>query len=488
VLVVALLGACHEQETSAPRVTISGRKIPFFPMPADFGDLDSSAVELIRSAGEELDQDPENPHAWTRLGIVLHAHRRFEMARTCYEQRLLRDTEDARSWYFLALIEEEQGAPERAIERFEQALRLAPDYPPVHWRLGYLFLGRGELERAEAALQAALALAPEDAASVVGLARVRLQQQRFPEAVMLLEEHLLRLPRDGNARYLLGIAYRGAGRMEEAARVLGQGSGADPIRKDPWLEELFSQRRGYRTDFLRAVDLLNQGQIDPALHLLLELRERQPDDTLVHVQLHRAYRMKGELDKAIELLLEARAIDPLHEIIHLHLAGAYRERALGRAGGPDVPVLELALSSAQRACEVSPTYAAAHGLLGDVLTDLGRGEEAAEAYVQAATLDRDSIMWHQKASFALCRAGRFAQALPLLERLDTLEPESSRTLFFLGAALANTGRLEEARSKLERARSLAPGDESVRKALQDLDRAAASRSGSGSPADPGGER
>jgi tetratricopeptide (TPR) repeat protein len=430
--------------------------------------LDPDAAELVRRAAAELDEDVESPERWTQLGLALHAHDRLDAARACYEQRLLRDAEDARTWYWLALAEDELGRIDLALEHLEQCLRRAPDYPPVHWRRGFLLLGRGEIEHAAKAFQAALDIAPHDAATVVGMARVEIQQGAHAAAAARLEAHLRRLPRDANARYLLGTTYRTLGRTQEAERLLAGSSGAEPLRVDPWRDEMRTQRLGYRTDFLRAVERLGRGEVAAAIALLEELRARQPEDTLVLVNLHRARRLNGELDRALELLLDARELDPLLDVVHLHLAGVYRDLARRDGGAPDRALLEAAFASSQVACELSPTRADAHGMHGDVLAELGRADEALAAHVRAAELDRDAAMWQERAASALCNAGRWAEAVPHLRRLDLLQPRSARTLFHLGAALANSGALEEARVTLEQARFLAPEDAAIRKALERL--------------------
>lgn len=455
----------------APTATLGGTgELARAPLPEDTDGLDPAALELVRRAAAEVDADARRPEPWTRLGMAFHANRRFELARTCYAQRLLRDPEDARTWYRLALVEDQLGETDRAIAQLEESSRLAPSYAPAHWRRGLLHLRRGELERAEECMRSALAIAPHDAAAVVGMARVRLQQGRPADAAALLEEHLERLPRDGNARFLLGTAYRNLGRTEEAARTLGAGAGGDPVWEDPWEAEVVALRRGYRTEFFEAVDLLAAGKVQRAIAILEELHRRQPDDTLIHINLHRAYRMNGELDRAIALLREAREIDPLLDVVYLHLAGALRDKARESGESPDRTLLQSALESIERACELSPTYADAHGLRGDVLSDLGEVERATDAYARAANLDHDSVMWNEKAGLALCQAGRWEEAVPLLRRLDVLQPGSKRTLFLLSAALANSGHLEEARGSLEAARRLAPDDPVILKAIGDLDR------------------
>jgi len=435
--------------------------------------LAPEARALIQRTAAELDRMPESAQRWLELAEVLHAHGQFGPAETCYRQGLLRAPEDARGWHLLAVVQGELGESAEALASFEVSTRLDPSAPWSHWRLGQAWLDRGELERAAAEMEAARALAPHDAAAVVGLARVRLQQHDFERAAELLAEHLRLMPRDGNARYLLGTAYRGLGREEDAARILAGNTGGEPIRRDPWVAEVLARRRGERAEFQRAVDALGRGDVEGAIEGLEALRQRRPEDTLVLINLHRAYRMRGDTQRAIELLEEARRIDPLESVVHLHLAGAWREKAHAVDGALDHQALENALASSETACELSPTFAQAHGMHGDVLTDLGRIEEAAAAFQRAAATDPDEEMWQERAGMSLVRLGRWEEALPFLQRLDQLHPRAPRVLLQLAACLANSGRLDEARAPLLEARSLAPQDATIAKAIADLERARA---------------
>ena len=470
------LAACSRGPDSAH---VTAEELARAPLPASFEGLDPDAEALIRAEARDVDEDATRPEAWTRLGMVLQAHGELSLARTCYDQRLVRDPEDARTWYYRALANEDLGAVAAANLDLLECERRDASYAPARWRRGLLALAERRFDDAETAFEAALALAPGDAAATVGLARLRLQERRAAEAIALLEEHLRALPTDANARWLLGTAYRDAGRLADAERMLAGGASAEPIEIDPWQSELLTLQQGARVDFLRALELLGRGDVDAAEPLLEALRRETPDDPLVLVALHRAYRLRGDVDAAIELLLAAQRLAPRHEMVHLHLAGAYRDKANAGDGAPDRALLGLALESARAAADASPTYAEAHGMCGDVLLDLGQRAQATDAWLQAADLDRRSVRWQKKAAQALCLSGRWDEALPVLERLDTLEPDTPGTLYLLGAAHANMGRLDEAAAALERARVLAPDDAEVARAWAAL----AQERAAGPPAD-----
>jgi len=438
--------------------------------------LEPEAVTLLQELAAELATVSEHSEPWRELGAALHAHGRSAPARTCYQQALLRAPDDARAWYWLALLEETED-PERCLRLLGQCAQRAPDYAPARWRGGYLLLAADRLAEAEAAFRAALASAPEDEAAAVGLARVRLQAGQAGEAARLLEEHARRVPQDRHALTLLGTALRELGRDAEAERALAGGAGAEPLQHDPWREELLARRRGARADFLRAMELLERGDVDAALPMLEALHGRDSRDVLVLVALHRAYRMQGDLERALTLLIEARDLEPNSEVVHLHLAGACRERARRDGGAPERAWLERALASSERACELAPTHAAAVAMHADVLADLGRTAEALAGWKRAAELEPGAAAWQEKAGYGLCRAGRWGEAVPHLRRLDALVARSPQNLLTLAAALANSGELDEAAVTLERARALAPGDPAIQKAIQDLARSRSDATG-----------
>jgi tetratricopeptide (TPR) repeat protein len=475
VLAGPVLGACGDPvETAPPEVA----RASVAPDVSRLTGLDPAAMEALQAAATEVDRAPDSTMAWNDLATRLHAHTQLDLAKTCYQEVLRRAPQDAQAVYRLALIDEELGHGQEAFEGLERAAALATEYAPAHWRLGLALFEGGQLERAEDELRRALAIVPGDAAASVGLARVQLAQEQDEEAARTLEEHLLRHPDDANARFHLGTAYRRLGRVEEATRALAGSTGGEPLQDDPWMAEVMALRTGQRSDFLSAVERLDRGEIPEATRQLETLLAADGEDVLVLLNLQRAYRMSGRLDEALALLERARAIDPTQDLLHVYLAGAQREKA--RSGGalPDPSILALALESARQAVALSPTFASAHGMLGDVLNDLARREEATASWCEAARLGRGDVMWQEKAGQALCLLGRWAEAVPFLQQWDTLRPDHPQALLMLSAALANSGQLDAARVPMERLRTIAPDDPVVQEAWQKLEaerRAAAGR-------------
>jgi tetratricopeptide (TPR) repeat protein len=77
------------------------------------------------------------------------------------------------AYHFLGMIMLERKDPDGAIRIFEEASRKFPDYPILHYDLGFLYLKRGVISQAKDELQKALTLNPKS--PIADRARMALQ-------------------------------------------------------------------------------------------------------------------------------------------------------------------------------------------------------------------------------------------------------------------------------------------------------------------------
>ena len=84
-----------------------------------------------------------------------------------------------------------------------------------------------------------------------------------------------------------------------------------------------------------------------------------------------------------------------------------------------------ALACAQRACQLGPAVAAAHGALGGVLMALGRHEEALAAYDNAARLDPADAEWLAGRAAVLCVQGCLDAAGTACAQALQIAPDSA---------------------------------------------------------------
>nr|WP_240953780.1 tetratricopeptide repeat protein [Sphingomonas sp. G-3-2-10] len=162
-------------------------------------------------------------------------------------------------------------------------------------------------------------------------------------------------------------------------------------------------------------------------------------------------------DQALGVLNQIRRDSPFASN-----AAAGRIAALNRAGKTREAIALAKLQSEARGA----SSADAQGY-GDLLAADKQYAAAATAYGVAIGRGGESD-WnlHYQRGVALDRAGRWAEALPLLRRAVALSPREAQVLSYLGSALISRGEnLEEGQYMLERASRLRPGDAAITDAL-----------------------
>ena len=107
--------------------------------------------------------------------------------------------------------------------------------------------------------------------------------------------------------------------------------------------------------------------------------------------------------------------------------------------------------------ERDPRNSDALHLLGVLLGQVGRYDEAVAQIEQALVLVPESALYQSSLAQVHTRAGRLAQAAAILERVVAREPRSSQAFSDLGAVLQESGELERAVEAYRRAIAIDAG-------------------------------
>ncbi len=137
-----------------------------------------------------------------------------------------------------------------------------------------------------------------------------------------------------------------------------------------------------------------------------------------------------------------------------------RGTELARAGK-----LEQALEALKKAAEESPRNPKIHNILGVVLTQLNRLEEADVAYGHALTLDPDFFPARKNRAVNSFNQGKLQFAAQEFEALAKLDPKDFVPPLFLGLLAIQGSELEAARKHLLQAHHLSSNDGRVLLAL-----------------------
>ena len=180
-----------------------------------------------------------------------------------------------------------------------------------------------------------------------------------------------------------------------------------------------------------------QAVVDQLARLLAEARAT-PESAEARAALGMAYEISGRLQAARGSYGQAASLEPA-EPRWSHLE-AVAQAELGD--------LEGALVVLDRAIAGNGSYAPSHLFRGQWLLDLGRVEEAGEAFSRASELETRHPAPRIGIAKVHLRAGRPREALPILERLLQATPDDPHLNQLIGQAYRASGDLDRARAAL----------------------------------------
>ncbi len=405
---------------------------------------DPALAGAVAAARDRVLREPSSPAAWGNLGKLLRASQFVPEAVVCFAQAERLDPDNPR-WPYLrgeGLILRD---PEAALPHLRRAAALAeradPDNIAPRLRLAEVLLARGQHDEAEAHLRRAVEMAPDEPVlhldlGLLAYARGKLEVSRA---------HLLRccdspFTRKKACARLAAVAQR-QGKTAEASACNTRAAAlpADQPWIDPYLVECQRLAVSKPERFRRIEQLEEQGRRQEAVALLGELVQSQPDSR-AYIGLGKNLGQLGDYAGAEQALRTALQLSPRSAQAHYYLGKVFWARAEQRwQKGEDRSQAEAWFRT------------------------------AAEHARQVLALRSDHAMAHLLLGLCLLRLGQRAEALTSLTAAVQCSPDLSETNLRLGEALAEAGRVDEARGYLEQAARLAsPDDPRPRAALARL--------------------
>jgi tetratricopeptide (TPR) repeat protein len=119
---------------------------------------------------------------------------------------------------------------DEARQQFEAELALNPSDAVAEYQVAEIFAAQQNKTESAAHFERAAELRPDFPEALIAVAKLRSDARRYPEAVALLERAVKLQPRGETAHYNLMMAYRNAGRPEDAQREKAE---LDKLQKPP---------------------------------------------------------------------------------------------------------------------------------------------------------------------------------------------------------------------------------------------------------------
>jgi tetratricopeptide (TPR) repeat protein len=314
----------------------------------------------------------------------------------------------------------QSGDIEGAVAVYEQALRLGADNPAVRSNLGAAYAHLGRYDEAIEQYRKALDADGTNPAIRRNLALALYKAGRLKEAADEASRVVAAEPGNESATLLLADCHL---RLGEYARVV------DLLRP---LADRFSEDRA--VSYLLGVALLAQGKNAEALTAIDRvLRDNSPE---AHVFLAMTYIRDRDCAKAlpeIQLALQGNPKLPLVNFLH---GQCLMDSNINDWNG--------ASEAFRRELEVDPNHFEANLLLGSLLREGGKPEEALVYLTHAARLRSDDLAVKFSLGAAYVALGRTPEALPLLESVAAAVPGHLQSHMQLAIVYHRLGRTEDA--------------------------------------------
>ena len=174
---------------------------------------------------------------------------------------------DALDLYRKGVAASQKGESKKAVELFENAVKVYPKFGPALSEIGGQYLKLGDPVKAAEALESAVKLTPDDFHTRLNFGIALLQQKKFPQAEEQLLAATQKNPASPTAHMYLGIALMSQQKLEEAEKELRASLASNSAEVAPAHKYLGGIYWGQR-DYKRAVE---------ELETYLKLMPKAPD-------------------------------------------------------------------------------------------------------------------------------------------------------------------------------------------------------------------
>jgi tetratricopeptide (TPR) repeat protein len=304
------------------------------------------------------------------------------------------------------------------------------------YREGQAALARHDLAAAETAFEEVVRLDPKAEPGHAALGTVLLEQRSFREGIRELEAARAINRNDMTVATNLALAYQEVGSTEQAIalfRSLEQGQRAQKQRLPAFA----------LASYARA--LAATGRLTEAESELEAAIRAEPRVAEWHEELGSVLAQEKDWVRAQQEFTSVIALDPKLAVAHLRLGLVLQ--AQGKPG---------ALGELQKAGQMAPNDAATQLELGKALAAAGHDEQAIPVLEHVLELKPETVEASELLGESLQRSGHVAEAMERFETVLAAQPDNATTLTNLGMAYAQMQRAKDAVPILQKAVALAP--------------------------------
>ena len=325
-----------------------------------------------------------------------------------------------------------RGEFEKALEFYEQALKVRPEFPEAEFQKGGALVSLGRLTEAEAAFKRAMNLKKNWSLPYSALGALLVRQSRESEAENMFRQALVIDPQDAISLRMLADLKLRAGATKEALDLarkatadknapssswvvlaIAERANGDKIAAKKILDQVLEDEPANLAALIERADLYTEDKaFDPAINDLKAAEKIRPNDKVILSRLAYVYQQAGRTEeanavaKAAGLKVEMPSGDGRNGVV-----GTPEEIESANSSDPIV-----ARQALEKLIEKNPRSAKLFANLGATYRK-DKPEKSLELYRRAAELQPDSADYAVGYAAALVQVRRFPEAAQILRQV-----------------------------------------------------------------------
>ena len=438
-LIPLLVVSCAAVPDSEPGTVIQPESVPL-PSPAYYHFLQGYLAELANDVPKAVSEyraalqfDPKSAFLRVRLAALQFLSGSMQRATAMLDQIQSAQVRDAAVLVEMAKIYAGGGQFDRALELYDEAIRLNPERGETYFDKGVLLLNLKRPVRAEAVFAQGIAHEPESHFGYFYQGKALEAQEKRTEAKEAYRQAIERAKRFEPAYQALLKLYEFDADLQEAIQLYEQ-----------FVSSVRPRDETFRKDFVRF--LVKQKDYERALDILEQMIVDEPQDVKVQIQRALVY---------VEMKESHRAVTELEGILQAHPSELRVRDYLGWLY-EQIDDVEGALDAYRTNIDLDATFYDSRIHLGILLYRLTRYDEAVQHLTQAAGLKPSNPETHLLLGLSYLQADEFEQATSAFEKGLEFHPDDENLRFNLGAAYDKLDRFPDVVREMEAVLALNP--------------------------------